>query len=142
MPVKPQTILRRVRLLPEYQSKLYLEFKDQHFEKVEKYKQDSNELLAKIYNLTTERGDVYEKQKLQSELIRFNKLIRQGSHLQKKLETFQLTNLANYDPSHTSVQYTRSYNESHKQLDNWVKEFKAKRLRLQESLVGYEKRMP
>jgi len=28
MPVKPETILRRVRLLPEYQSKLYLEFKD------------------------------------------------------------------------------------------------------------------
>ena len=28
MPVKPETILRRVRLLPECQSKLYLEFKD------------------------------------------------------------------------------------------------------------------
>ena len=28
MPVKPETILRRVKLLPEYQSKLYLEFKD------------------------------------------------------------------------------------------------------------------
>ena len=28
MPVKPETILRRVQLLPEHQSKLYLEFKD------------------------------------------------------------------------------------------------------------------
>ena len=28
MPVKPETILRRVRSLPEHQSKLYLEFKD------------------------------------------------------------------------------------------------------------------
>ena len=28
MPVKPETILRRVKLLPEYQSKIYLEFKD------------------------------------------------------------------------------------------------------------------
>lgn len=28
MPIKPETILRRVRLLPECQSQLYLEFKD------------------------------------------------------------------------------------------------------------------
>ena len=28
MPVKPETILRRVKLLPEHQSKIYLEFKD------------------------------------------------------------------------------------------------------------------
>ena len=28
MPIKPETILRRVRSLPECQSRLYLEFKD------------------------------------------------------------------------------------------------------------------
>ena len=69
--------------------------------------------------------------------MELNKVMRQGRQLSRKLECFRLSNLANYDPSHTSMKFTREYDEASGCLKKKVGEIEKKRVKLQEMLACF-----
>lgn len=58
--------------------------------------------------MTTESGERFDGTELESILLNYNQHIRKGTRLSKRLECFDLSNLANYDPKNTSMKFTRS----------------------------------